>query len=50
MRILKVHNYYLQQGGEDTVFQSEVNLLRAQGHEVIEYLETNKKIHLMNLT
>ncbi len=44
MRILKVHNYYLQPGGEDTVFQSESGLLRSMGHEVVEYIETNERI------
>ncbi len=44
MRILKVHNYYLQPGGEDTVFQAESSLLRSMGHEVVEYIETNERI------
>jgi glycosyltransferase involved in cell wall biosynthesis len=48
MRILKVHNYYTQSGGEDSVFQAEVTLLRSRGHEVIEYLEDNKKIASMH--
>jgi glycosyltransferase involved in cell wall biosynthesis len=48
MRILKVHNYYLQSGGEDSVFVAERDLLRSNGHEVIEYLEFNTKIASMN--
>lgn len=48
MRILKVHNYYLQPGGEDTVFQAETALLRSRGHEVIQYLESNTKIESMS--
>lgn len=48
MRILKVHNYYTKQGGEDTVFHAEKDLLRSQGHDVMEYLEFNEKIGLMN--
>ena len=48
MRILKVHSYYTQSGGEDTVFQAEAALLRSKGHEVVEYLEFNKKIESMN--
>lgn len=48
MRILKVHSYYTQPGGEDTVFHAETSLLRSHGHEVIEYLEYNKKIESMN--
>ncbi len=48
MRILKVHNYYTGSGGEDTVFHVETFLLRSHGHEVVEYLEHNKKIVSMN--
>jgi len=48
MRILKVHNYYTRSGGEDSVFHAEVRLLRSRGHEVIEYLEHNKRIVSMN--
>jgi glycosyltransferase involved in cell wall biosynthesis len=48
MRILKAHNYYIQSGGEDTVFHAETALLRLHGHEVIEYLEHNEKIESMN--
>ena len=48
MRILKVHNYYTQSGGEDTVFQAETALLRSRGHEVIEYLESNQRIEAMS--
>ncbi len=48
MRIAKIHNYYTQPGGEDTVFHAETALLRSHGHEVIEYIEHNKKIESMN--
>lgn len=48
MRILKVHNRYTDLGGEDTVFHAEIALLRSRGHEVLEYLEYNKKIESMN--
>lgn len=48
MRILKVHNYYVLPGGEDTVFQNEIALLRSYGHEVIEYVESNARIESMN--
>lgn len=34
MRILMVHNYYQQPGGEDVVYESEAALLEAHGHEV----------------
>lgn len=48
MRILKVHNYYTQPGGEDSVLHAEIALLRSKGHEVFEYFEFNKKIEQMN--
>lgn len=48
MRILKVHNYYMGSGGEDTVFQNETALLRSHGHEVLEYVEFNTQIESMN--
>lgn len=34
MRILLIHNYYKQAGGEDTVFHQEAKLLEAHGHTV----------------
>lgn len=48
MKILLVHNYYQQPGGEDFVFTAESNLLRRHGHEVVEYREDNKRINEMN--
>jgi glycosyltransferase involved in cell wall biosynthesis len=47
-RILLAHNYYLQSGGEDTAFSSDISLLRAKGHEVFEYIEENTKIANMS--
>jgi len=44
MRILIVHNYYQQHGGEDTVFEAETQLLKEKGHEVITYTTSNKEI------
>ena len=35
MRIICVHNYYQQRGGEDEVFDSEISLLRDHGHDVL---------------
>ena len=49
MRILVVHNYYQQPGGEDTVFTAETELLRRYGHEVVEYTESNDSINSMNI-
>lgn len=48
MRILKVHNFYLQPGGEDTVFKAEAALLRDYGHDVIEYVESNERIESLS--
>lgn len=44
MKILLVHNFYQQPGGEDAVFAAEVGLLRGRGHQVIEFTEDNKRI------
>jgi glycosyltransferase involved in cell wall biosynthesis len=41
MKILMAHNRYLTRGGEDNVFDQERDLLRANGHEVIEYVKDN---------
>ena len=43
-KILLVHNFYQQQGGEDTVFRNEAELLRSHGHEVILYTRSNQEI------
>jgi glycosyltransferase involved in cell wall biosynthesis/GT2 family glycosyltransferase len=37
MKILTSHEFYRQFGGEDQSFLDEVSVLRANGHEVIEY-------------
>jgi glycosyltransferase involved in cell wall biosynthesis len=47
MRVLLAHNYYLQGGGEDTVFESDRSLLLAKGHVVSEYIESNHQIASM---
>src|SRR6266496_1899840 len=44
MKILLAHNYYLQLGGEDTVFESDISLLRSKGHDVAEYIDNNHRI------
>ena len=43
-RILVVHNVYQQRGGEDAVVEAEVTLLKAHGHEVLEYRRDNAEI------
>ena len=47
MRILVVHNRYLYRGGEDTVVDAEVNLLRQRGHHVWVYSRDNADIRHM---
>lgn len=47
-RILFVHNSYQQKGGEDSVVDDEINLLRENGHDVFEYRISNDKIKSMN--
>ncbi len=44
MNILTVHNAYQQRGGEDAVVDSEVALLRANGHSVTEYRRHNDEL------
>ena len=44
MKILMVHNAYQQRGGEDSVVESEVALLRENGHEVHLYERHNDDV------
>ena len=44
MRLLIVHNRYQHAGGEDTVFQNEVQLLRDGGHDVETLESTNVEV------
>jgi glycosyltransferase involved in cell wall biosynthesis len=44
MRVLLVHNFYREPGGEDVVFASEKALLTSYGHEVTEYTDNNQRI------
>lgn len=48
MRILAVHNYYQQPGGEEQIFNTEATLLQSYGHEVIRYTLSNDDIKEMN--
>jgi glycosyltransferase involved in cell wall biosynthesis len=48
MRLLEVHNYYTQPGGEDSVFEAESALLRWMGHEVVTFVRDNDEIKKMN--
>lgn len=47
MKILIVHNRYLQRGGEDVVAEAEVALLRRYGHHVETYIRDNEAICTM---
>jgi glycosyltransferase involved in cell wall biosynthesis len=47
MRILLVHNFYQQSGGEDAVYATEGELLEARGHSVIRYSLDNRRIDRM---
>ncbi|TAM37174.1 glycosyltransferase family 1 protein [bacterium] len=42
MKILIVHNHYLEKGGEDQVVSAEVSLLEEHGHKVIIYEKSNE--------
>lgn len=44
MRILAVHNYYQQPGGEEQIFDTETNLLESCGHEMLRYTLDNDQI------
>lgn len=44
MRILVAHNAYHYRGGEDTVVDAELALLRRQGHEVCAYRRDNAEL------
>jgi glycosyltransferase involved in cell wall biosynthesis len=43
-RVLVVHNFYQQAGGEDSVVANEMALLRANGHEAQLYSVSNDEI------
>jgi glycosyltransferase involved in cell wall biosynthesis len=45
MRVLVAHNFYQQAGGEDTVVNAEIELLRAHGHDIEIYGRTNDDIY-----
>jgi glycosyltransferase involved in cell wall biosynthesis len=44
MRILQIHNKYLQKGGEDSVLENERKLLSDYGHEVEQLFFDNSSI------
>lgn len=42
MKILIIHNHYLEKGGEDEVVKAEARLLEEHGHKVILYEKANE--------
>jgi glycosyltransferase involved in cell wall biosynthesis len=50
LRVLRVHNFYREQGGEDSVFEAEERLLRRAGHSIVRYQDDNDRIANASLT
>ena len=48
MDVLVAHNFYQQAGGEDQVMAAEVAVLKAHGHNVIQYRIHNNSINAMH--
>ena len=44
LSVLVIHNQYQQPGGEDAIVRAEVELLRRQGHRVVQHLRDNSAI------
>ena len=49
MKILIIHNHWLEEGGEDRVVNSEINLLRNYGHQVVVYIRSNKEFKYLSI-
>lgn len=47
MKVLLVHNFYQQPGGEDQVFADEGDLLQSKGNEVLRFTVHNDSINEM---
>jgi glycosyltransferase involved in cell wall biosynthesis len=48
LKILFAHNAYQHRGGEDSVVEAEIALLRLHGHEVVTYFRSNDDIVTMH--
>lgn len=48
LRVLQVHNFYQQPGGEDEVYRAEAELLRSRGHTVLQYTTHNDAIQTLS--
>src|SRR5574340_462892 len=46
-RVLVAHNAYQHRGGEDSVVEAEIALLRAHGHEVETFFRSNDEVAAM---
>lgn len=44
MKILVIHNQYLERGGEDGAVDREISMLKEFGHEVISYNRSNQEL------
>jgi glycosyltransferase involved in cell wall biosynthesis len=47
VKIIRIHNYYQQAGGEDSVLASEIKLLQSRGHDVATWFVHNDAIEGM---
>ena len=48
VKVLMCHDYYQHRGGEDEVFEIEGELLRENGHQVVQYTVHNDSIEQSN--
>ena len=48
MRILSIHNRYLQRGGEEESYELEAQILREKGHQVDLYEDTNARLNKLS--
>src|SRR5262245_25317513 len=49
LKILLVHNKYVERGGEDEIVESQKDLLERHGHEVSFYVRSNAEIESFGL-
>jgi glycosyltransferase involved in cell wall biosynthesis len=49
MKIVLVHNFYRQAGGEDAAFEQERRLLECAGHDVIVYRRSNQEMEGLSI-
>ena len=45
LKVLIAHNAYQHRGGEDSVVEAEIAMLRSYGHEVVTYFRSNDDIY-----